>query len=85
MRRFIAGAVCPQCRAVDRIVLERESTAADASGEERLRRVCVSCGYNDTLAAGSAPEPPTRFSRRGRDEAAPATAVKIVDSPRRKP
>jgi uncharacterized metal-binding protein (TIGR02443 family) len=77
MRRFIAGAVCPQCRAVDRTVLE------EREGGDRRRR-CVSCGHAETLAADSAAEPavrlqpPTRFSRR-RSAAPAATPVRILD------
>lgn len=69
MRRFIAGAVCPECRAVDRIVLEQEGALQ--------RRRCVSCGYTDTLVGRTPAEPPTRLSRH-RGEA-PATPVRIVD------
>lgn len=77
-RRFIAGAVCPQCRVTDRIVIEEQD------GERRRR--CVSCGFTDTLDAAGAAAPPTRFSRRraARDEA-PVSAVKIVDPRRRDP
>lgn len=50
-RQFIAGAVCPECRAVDRIVVRRS-----AQGREQA---CVACGYvsaaPDSVAnAGSA-------------------------------
>lgn len=87
MRRFIAGAVCPQCRAMDRIVLEEEpartSRPHGEPGEGRAdatirRRRCVSCGFSDTLATGAAAEPATRFLRRARGES-PVTAVRIVD------
>lgn len=73
--RFIAGAVCPECKALDRIVLE------DLEGVRRRR--CVACGHTDTMATASAAEPETRVSRRpSRDvEASP---VRIVD-PRGKP
>lgn len=36
-RRFIAGAVCPRCGLMDKIVVE-------AGGDARL---CVSCGFSD--------------------------------------
>ncbi|HEX7034696.1 MAG TPA: YheV family putative metal-binding protein [Pseudomonadales bacterium] len=75
LRRFIAGAVCPECRALDRIVVEEQD------GERRRR--CVSCGFTDTITSAAAAAPPTRFTRRA--EAAdepPPTPVKILD-PRR--
>ena len=37
--RFIAGAVCPKCNEVDRIVVKEE--------EDRSYRLCVSCGFTD--------------------------------------
>jgi len=73
-RRFIAGAVCPECRAVDRTVVE------DDGGGRRRR--CVSCGHSDTLVQEAAVEPPTRFTRRrGAGGAADAGAapVRILD------
>jgi len=72
MRRFIAGAICPECRAADRIVVEE-----DESGR---RRRCVSCGYADLLPEGPATEPATRLSRRRRAEAS-AAVVRIVERP----
>jgi uncharacterized metal-binding protein (TIGR02443 family) len=41
-RRFIAGAVCPQCSEIDKIVMYD-----DAAGQ-RVRE-CVRCGYKDAL------------------------------------
>ncbi len=39
-RRFIAGAVCPGCQALDRLVVQ--------TAEDGLRtRNCVACGYED--------------------------------------
>lgn len=77
MKRFIAGAVCPQCRAVDRIVLEEEPPPSPG-GEAVQRRRCVSCGYVDTMAVSTVAEPSSRFSRRpGRAEQ--ASPVRIID------
>ncbi len=39
LQRFIAGAVCPKCSEVDRIVVKEE--------EGRSYRFCVSCGFTD--------------------------------------
>ena len=36
-RRFIAGAVCPRCAAMDKLVIDLESD----------RRECVACGFSD--------------------------------------
>ena len=41
-RRFIAGAVCPRCAQMDKIVMY------DSEAGERVRE-CVSCGYRDSL------------------------------------
>lgn len=71
MKRFIAGAVCPECRAMDRIVVEEHD------GERRRR--CVSCGYADTIGAASGATPATRFSRRSGAPQTPASPVRIVD------
>jgi uncharacterized metal-binding protein (TIGR02443 family) len=47
--RFIAGAVCPSCRALDRIIVENDAGA-------RSRR-CVECGFveREGDTAGSVP------------------------------
>ena len=44
-RRFIAGAVCPKCQALDRMVLE-----VDVDDNEHTRH-CVACGFSETLQA----------------------------------
>lgn len=41
-RRFIAGAVCPRCAQMDKIVMY------DNEAGERVRE-CVNCGYCDAL------------------------------------
>jgi uncharacterized metal-binding protein (TIGR02443 family) len=69
MGRFIAGAVCPECRAMDRLLLE--------TVESGRRRRCVRCGYADTEDESVVPEPRTRLDTRGRPDT-PATAVRIV-------
>lgn len=40
-KRFIAGAVCPKCSAMDKIVAY--------SKEGKDYRECVSCGYSDEM------------------------------------
>lgn len=75
--RFIAGAVCPQCRAMDRLVVETV-----ASGDQRR---CVNCGYTDQRAGGAGSEPVTRLTRRGQS-GEPASPVRIIGpAPRSQP
>jgi uncharacterized metal-binding protein (TIGR02443 family) len=40
-RRFIAGAVCPKCAAMDRIVMFRNDDGDDV-------RECIDCGFSQT-------------------------------------
>lgn len=69
MRRFIAGAVCPQCRSVDRIVVEA------LEGDRRRR--CVACGHTEALSDTVALEPATRFTTRA-SEPTPVQAVRFL-------
>ena len=41
--RFIAGAVCPDCQALDRLVVEYAIVELQSS--ELSRRRCVACGF----------------------------------------
>ncbi len=52
-RRFIAGAVCPRCAAMDRIVVH-------ADGETRE---CIDCGFSDARPAAGPVAVPTRVTR----------------------
>ena len=45
-RRFIAGAVCPRCAAMDRIVVDPDTD----------RRECVACGFNESRPVAANPE-----------------------------
>jgi uncharacterized metal-binding protein (TIGR02443 family) len=54
-RQFIAGAICPECQQMDRIVVEQD-------GELNIRR-CVACGFSDSVMPGAGVLPGTRFSR----------------------
>jgi uncharacterized metal-binding protein (TIGR02443 family) len=51
--RFIAGAVCPACGAMDRLQL------LEADGDQRRR--CVACGHEDSLASTASRAPATRL------------------------
>ncbi len=69
MRRFIAGAICPQCRAMDRLLLE--------TVEDGQRRRCVSCGFTDEQPESLVPELSTRLDTRGRPDT-PVSSVRVV-------
>ena len=51
--RFIAGAICPACGAMDRLQL------LEADGDQRRR--CVACGHEDSLASTASRAPATRL------------------------
>lgn len=44
IKRFIAGAVCQQCGAQDKV------RAWEDDSEKLMRRECVSCGHQDIIA-----------------------------------
>ena len=74
--RFIAGAICPECRAVDRI-------RVTGSGDDAIR-VCVACGFEGRIR-GVSPDPVAgKFDslrgRRGRNRLDPVEEkpVKIL-------
>ncbi|MCP5207793.1 MAG: YheV family putative metal-binding protein [Hahellaceae bacterium] len=76
-RRFIAGAVCPRCAALDRIVVfERDGQAF---------RGCVSCDFEEPqpeLDAGN--EIPTRVNQGDADKTeAEAQVVQIIPTIRK--
>ena len=54
-KRFIAGAVCPRCAEMDKIVMYEQ--------DGKNYRECVICDYKDVmLASGGASEIPTRVN-----------------------
>jgi len=56
-KRFIAGAVCPRCAEMDKIVMYEK--------DEKNFRECVVCGYEDEMPiAGGAYEIPTRVKEK---------------------
>lgn len=71
-RRFIAGAVCPRCSAMDKIVVDLDSDC----------RECVSCGFSEARSQLNVPpaEPVTRVGRAAarRVETAPQV-INLVD------
>jgi len=71
-RRFIAGAVCPRCSEMDKIVVNLDTDS----------RECVACGFNELRPADNSPvaEVPTRVSRASaRRTETPAEVVTLVD------
>ncbi len=84
-RRFIAGAVCPQCRAVDRIVVE----PVTQDGIEGARRSCIVCDFSELQQVedqGPSRVPSSRLLRPTTPNAAvPAEPVRIVTPPPKKP
>jgi len=70
-RRFIAGAVCPRCGLMDKIVVDSEADI----------RECISCGFQDQRPLDKPAEPRTRVNRpAARRVETPAEAVRLVDS-----
>ncbi|MCP5169493.1 MAG: YheV family putative metal-binding protein [Hahellaceae bacterium] len=66
-RRFIAGAVCPKCAEMDRMVMFTD--------EQGTHRECVSCGFSDKL---SDLESPQELATRVNQVDAPAPAPEVV-------
>ncbi len=81
-RRFIAGAVCPRCALVDKIVVDLETD----------QRLCVSCGFSEdrpglpassplAVSAQRPPELPTRVTRAAaRRVETPPQVITLIDS-----
>ena len=71
-RRFIAGAVCPRCGEMDKIVVDLDSD----------QRECVACDFSEARPGDAAggKELPTRVSRAAaRRVETPAQVVTLVD------
>lgn len=71
-RRFIAGAVCPRCGKMDKIVVDMETRT----------RECIDCGFSEGRPADntSTVELPTRVSRpAARRVETPAEVINLVD------
>ncbi len=70
-RRFIAGAVCPRCGEMDKLVVDSETR----------QRECVSCGFSDLRPAEAPRELRTRVNQPARRIDAEAEAVTLVVPP----
>ncbi|EED32059.1 putative hypothetical protein [gamma proteobacterium NOR5-3] len=70
-RRFIAGAVCPRCSEMDKIVVDLDSD----------QRECVACGFSEGRPeAPAVEEVKTRVSRASaRRVETPAQVVRLLD------
>ncbi|WP_439106613.1 YheV family putative metal-binding protein [Congregibacter sp.] len=70
-RRFIAGAVCPRCAEMDKIVVDLDSD----------ERECVACGFSEGRPEINVPaEVKTRVNRASaRRVETPAEVVKLLD------
>lgn len=69
-RRFIAGAVCPRCGVMDRIVVSPD-------GEQRE---CIECGFGDDRPEAPVAELPTRVTRASaRRVETEAQPVRLID------
>ena len=72
-RRFIAGAVCPRCAEMDKIVVDLDTD----------QRECVACGFSEARPESpplEETELPTRVSRASaRRVETPAEAVTLID------
>lgn len=74
-KRFIAGAVCPRCSEMDKIVNYTE-------GDKNYRE-CVACGFKDEIRLQSSPrEVATRVSEERKEEEVEAP-VRIIQPPKK--
>lgn len=69
-KRFIAGAVCPACSEMDKLMMWNEN--------EVPHRECVACGYSDTLNAQGQSIPRELGTRVNQAEAKPKPKVQTV-------
>ena len=84
-KRFVSGAVCPECRELDRIVLEAAPTEfAGGVGQIKgqVQRRCVSCGFTEIMESEAPPNgvvlPRARFER-AKVPAAEPQVVRLMD------
>ena len=70
-RRFIAGAVCPRCARMDKIVVDLDTD----------HRECVACGYTEQRPGQERPgQERTGQERPGQENSVPMTALPTRDS-----
>jgi len=70
-RRFIAGAVCPRCAKMDKLVVYRQ--------DDRDYRECVSCGFREQMFfPAKVREPDTRVNRTAAERLAETRPVRLL-------
>lgn len=74
-RRFIAGAVCPRCSEMDKIVNYQK-------GGKNYRE-CVACGFVDEIRLQSSPRELATRVNEGRPMEEAETAIKIIQPPKK--
>ena len=68
--RFVAGAVCPSCQVMDRMVIDRTTD----------ERRCIACGFVEARPDAGATMPATRVTRAAaRRVETEAEAVRLLD------
>ncbi|WP_299598402.1 YheV family putative zinc ribbon protein [uncultured Microbulbifer sp.] len=72
-RRFIAGAVCPRCSEMDKIVNYK-------LGDKNYRE-CVACGFKDEIRLQASPRELDTRVNQTEDREVEETAVKILQPP----
>ena len=72
-RRFIAGAVCPRCSEMDKIVNYK-------LGDKNYRE-CVACGFKDEIRLQTSPRELDTRVNQTEDREVEETAVKILLPP----
>lgn len=71
-RRFIAGAVCPRCAEMDKIVTYQQ--------DDKSFRECVACGFKEEMRFQSQQrELETRVNRSEEEKAADTQVIKLFD------
>lgn len=71
-RRFVAGAKCPQCEQMDKVVMFKV--------EGVQHRECVACGYSDIMNfEPQFKELETRVNRSEQEKTEQVSVVKFVD------
>ncbi len=82
-KRFIAGAVCPRCAEMDKLVMYTDAQGAQV-------RECVRCGYSDKMTEQGPEELVTRVNQPRPGEQALAhedeiQVIQLEDGPVTKP
>lgn len=69
-KRFIAGAVCPECKEMDKMVVYIDSDV----------RACIACGFSEERPVDNARELQTRVNRASaRRMETPVETVTLID------